>query len=97
MASLKNIINYMKDNDYWEPKAIVEVIETDERTMGYKTKPHCRIKDEKDSKLYVKVENEEMVGHYWVWQTVGRMGDDYSGYMLLPLSKGKYLKCSYAC
>ena len=43
-----------------------------------------------------KYEGEEI--EYYVWQTTGYMGDDYSGFLLLPLLDGKrFWKVGYSC
>ena len=97
MANLKKIITFMNENnEQWQPLSIVEIQLTDEREPGYKSYPHCRIKNEENSKLYMK-QDDELIGHYWVWQTTGYLGDDFSGYLLIPLRNNKYLKVSYSC
>lgn len=97
---------FAEDHDTFYSEGIVEIIETDEKVSGYSGYRHCRIKD--DGKLYMLInstiettkEESEFEGEpifYWVWQTTGYMGDDYSGFLLLPLSDGRYWKIGYSC
>lgn len=97
---------FAEDHDTFYSEGIVEIVETDEKVSGYSGYRHCRIKG--DGKLYMLInstiettkEDSEFEGEpifYWVWQTTGYMGDDYSGFLLLPLSDGRYWKIGYSC
>lgn len=82
-----------EENDNWDIEGIVEIELTEEKRSGYPNKHQCaRIKDEKGY-LYTDWRGEGVYG----WQTVGMMGDDYSGYLLHPLKDGRYLKTSFSC
>lgn len=83
----------------WLPCGFVEIYETDEKRRGYSSYQHVRIKDDEDKLLYIKQDSDDIKGvnHQCVWQTVGIMGDDYSGYLLFPLKNGSYFKVSYDC
>ena len=84
---------------YWQPEGIVEIVLTDEKRGGYSTYQHARIKDDVQKLLYMKTSFDDVrkVDHYYVWQTTGCCEDDYSGYLLFPLSNGKYFKVHYVC
>lgn len=96
---LARLIAYMEeDHDGWTPVAVVELEQTEDREPCYKDYPHCRIKGDESRRLYLRMDREEPFGHYYVWQTTGYMGDDYSGWLLFPLPEdGKYLQVSYSC
>lgn len=89
----------------WAPEAIVDVVKTDEQLPGGYPPHKCvRIKDDPDKLLYMSTDFEEEFGeepfelkNCFVWQTTGYICDDYSGFLLFPLSNGKYLKVSYSC
>ncbi len=100
--------DFAESHEYYVSEDIVNIIEVKDRNQGYKSYPHCREVDTKDSRLYMrhtdnletfngesKYEGEEVI--YWVWQTVGFLGDDYSGFLLLPMLDGRYWKISYNC
>lgn len=94
-----DVFNWLNEHDSWYPNGIVEIYNVDEKRSGYSTYQHTRIKDDKDKLLYMQTDEDEVEGinHYFVWQQTGYLGDDYSGYLLLPLSNGKYFKVSYSC
>lgn len=107
---LKGKINVLKlydwlneGHDYWNPEGIVEIKLTDEKSSGYPSYQHARvINDEDDGMLYMKQSadfDEPIKGieYYYVWQTTGMTGDDYSGYLLFELKDGKFFKISYSC
>jgi len=102
---LKGLINVtglfrnFEEMEGWYPYGFVEVYDTDEKRGGYKSYQHVRIKDDKDNLLYMKQPESEIKGidHCCVWQTVGHLGDDYSGYLLYPLKNGLYFKVGYSC
>jgi len=104
-AQLKGLINVTGlfrhlngDMMYWIPEGIVDIVLTDEKSSGYSTYQHARVKDTKDKYLYMKIECDEVKGvdHYYVWQTTGCCEDDYSGYLLFPLKDGRYFKVWYS-
>lgn len=101
--------DFIEDHDAYHSEGIIDIIETDEKRGGYPNYKCCRIKDDKDKLLYmyhtdeiesIQVESEyegEDI-EYYVWQTTGYMGDDYSGFLLLPLLDGKrFWKVGYSC
>lgn len=104
-AQLRGLINvtglfkYLDDNTYWKPQDIVEIELTKETTVGYRTYQHAKIKGDESGRLYMKMSDDEIRGvdHYYVWQTCGYLGDDYSGWMLFPLRNGKYFRVYYNC
>lgn len=100
--------DFAESNDTYYSEGIVEIIETEQKRSGYSDKKHCRIKEDKDKLLYIfhtdsleTIEESEYEGEnieYYVWQQTGYMGDDYSGYLLLPLLDGKrFWKVGYSC
>lgn len=99
-VKLKGLINTKRlwkemeeENDNWDIEGIVEIELTDEKRSGYPTNHQCaRIKDDRFY-LYTDWRGDGV----FCWQTVGMMGDDYSGYLLYPLKDGRYLKTSYSC
>ena len=105
-AQLRGLINIVglyrwlnSDMSYWQPDGIVEIVLTDEKRGGYSTYQHARIKDDEQKLLYMKTSFDDVrkIDHYYVWQTTGCCEDDYSGYLLFPLSNGKYFKVYYTC
>lgn len=100
LVNVSGLFKYLDEDNYWQPIGIVEVYETDEKTGGYSSYQHVRVKDDENDKLlYLKQPEFDLRGvdHICVWQTCGMMGDDYSGYLLFPLKNGKYFKVSYSC
>jgi len=101
--------DFAESNDTYYSEGVFEIEETDERTSGYSKNRHCRIKETNDSRLYMYTTSEvecydfesEYEGEpveYWVWQQTGYLGDDYSGFLLLPLLDGKrFWKIGYSC
>jgi|SRR5690606_37305225 len=100
--------DFAEDHETYESEGIVSIVEVEDRKMGYKSYPHCRELDTNDRRLYIKhndyletikgeseYEGEDI--EYWVWQTTGYCGDDYSGYLLLPMLDGRYWKINYSC
>lgn len=103
---LKDLINvnplykYLnQDLEFWYPLGIVEIYNVDEKRSGYSNYQHVRIKDDKDNHLYMVQPFIDVIGidHDCVYQEVGYLGDDYSGYLLYPLTNGKYFKIEYTC
>ena len=103
---LKGLINvtglykWLDEDHFWKPEDIVEIELSDEKRPGYSKFQCARIKGENSQYLYMKMEHENIargIYSYWVWQTVGYMGDDFSGYLLFELKNGKYFKIYYEC
>ncbi len=103
-SNLKSLINttglwrHLSESlDYWSPEAIVEVELTDKKIGGYSTYQHAYEKGDY-GKLYIKQKCEMRgVSHEYVYQVTGYLGDNYSGFLLLPLNDGRYFKISYSC
>lgn len=96
LVNVEDLYSDLSENDSWSPIGIVEVQETDEKRPNYPNHECGRIKGEKT--LYMKIECDLTdINHCYVWQQVGMMGDDYSGYLLYPLKGGKYFKVNYSC
>lgn len=87
--------------DSWTPIDIVEIKLTDEKSSGYSSYQHARIVGTNDKRLYMRqeIESDEPIcfTYYYIWQTVGMLGDDYSGFLLYPLNDGRFFKISYSC
>lgn len=98
---------FVEDHDTYFSEGIVNIVEVKEKNLGYNTYPHCREVNTVDKRLYIKhtiqleTENESKYNGeeiiYWVWQQTGHLGDDYSGFFLLPLTDGRYWKIGYSC
>lgn len=99
LINVQGLFKYLKEHTYYIPEDIVDIVLTDEKSFGYSTYQHARIVNDKENKLYKKTEVDEIrnVDHYYVWQTAGYLGDDFSGYLLFPLKNGKYFKVFYCC
>lgn len=99
LINIHGLFKFLVENDYWSPMDIVDIELTDEKRSGYSTYQHARIVGDKIKCLYMKTPSDDVRGidHYYVWQTTGYLGDDYSGYLLFPLKNGKYFKVSYSC
>jgi len=80
-----------EDYDSWGIEDIVEIELTGKSKEGYPKSICAKIKGEGNT--YTDYRGKGVFN----WQTVGMMGDDYSGYSLYPLKDGKYLKISYSC
>lgn len=95
------LFSWLEDNhDDWYPEGVVYIYDVDEKRSGYPNYQHVRIKEDPDKLLYIKQKEDiEEVGvdHYCVWQHVGMGEDDYSGFLLLPMTDGRYFKVSYSC
>lgn len=98
LVNVSGLFNYLNEMDDWYPIGFVEVYEVDEKSHGYKSYQHVRIRDDKYRTLYLKQVHTDIRGidHTCVWQRVGFMGDDYSGYLLFPLKNGLYFKVEYS-
>ncbi|MGK0174076.1 MAG: hypothetical protein ACI9AT_000439 [Ulvibacter sp.] len=99
--------DFAEDNESFASEGIVKIVLTDEKKSGYPNYPCCRVLGElgflymshSDALETIEEESkyEEESINYYVWQTVGYSGDDYSGYLLLPMNDGRYWKVSYSC
>lgn len=96
---------FAETHESYVSEGVVNIIEIPERTSGYSNHPHCRELDN-NHLIYIKntinleskipeFDNKEL--EYWVYQRVGHLGDDYSGYLLLPMYDGRYWKINYSC
>jgi hypothetical protein len=104
--------DFAESNETYSSEGIVEIeeVEVKERRGNYKEYKHCRVKGGDGDYLYMLTDGEvetftkpesqyegEKV-EYWVFQQTGYLGDDYYGYLLLPLNDGKrYWKINYSC
>jgi hypothetical protein len=87
-SNLKSLINvsglfkWLDEHDSWCPIDIVEIIETDDTTSGYNSYQHIRILNDTNHTLYIKTNCDEIknIDHYYVYQSCGYLGDDYSEY-----------------
>jgi len=97
LINVSGLFKFLNE-EAWTPLGIVEIYETDEKTGGYRSYQHVRIKDDPKKLLYMKQNSDDIRGcdHYCVWQTCGVMDDDYSGYLLFPLKNGLYFHVSYS-
>lgn len=88
--------NWLNEDMHWEPEGSVNVEIIEERANGR----HIAIDLSEPKRKFERQEESIMeygIDHCYVWQTVGYCGDDYSGFMLLPLSNGRYLRIRYTC
>lgn len=99
LINVSDLFKWLNEHCDWIPLDIVEIYNTDEKTSGYSSYQHIRIKDDKDKLLYMKQDEDEIqnVNHYCVWQTCGMIADGYLGYLLFPLKNGKYFKVKCIC
>ena len=82
------------DGVEWKHEGYVEVEKTDHKNCFY---PNYEFYNVKGEKLNYMKQDEDGEFHNMVWQTTNGMEDDYSGFLLFPLSNGKYWKISYYC
>lgn len=110
---LKDLIHpkyfaFLEDHETYQTEGVFEIEETDRKENGYEKHKHCSVKNWSDGRLFIHHETtvETLEGdseyegediEYWVWQTCGYLGDDFSGYLLVPLNNGKYWMTSYSC
>ena len=102
LVDVDNLFNWLNDMESWTPIDIVDIVETDEKSSGYSSYQHARIMSTDDKYLYLKCNMDkeyafEGVEYYYVWQTTGYCEDDYSGFMLIPLSNNQFFKIHYSC
>jgi hypothetical protein len=102
LINVSGLYSYLNE-DSWYPIGIVEVEEPTDiiPKISFKDKNRVRVINEKENLIYARFDLEDQqirkVDHYYVWQTVGYWGDDYSGFMLFPLNDGRYFKVSFSC
>jgi len=95
MKILKKIIEEMQDTS-WQPIDVVEVELTAHHNCFYPNHKFYKVKGDEEEIYYMKQEGD-VLDHVMVYQRTGYSEDDYYGFQLLPLGKGKYLKVSYSC
>lgn len=89
VGSTKDIIEELSDMSHWEVLGKVTV----ERRIGEHGKLLLAF-DIPGAKICPRrIAEWQASSNYGVWQTCGMVGDDYSGYMLLPT----YKDCEYLC
>jgi hypothetical protein len=99
--SLRPILNVDKVYDYlnemsWEPEGLVHVRIIKKEPTGR----HIAIDVEEKNRQFTRQDEdveESGVDHVYCWQTGGYTGDDYSGWLLIPLSDGRYFRVNYSC
>ncbi len=92
LIDVKSVKQHLKELEYWKPEGIVEILENN----AINDIECARIKDSDDPRIFRK-QGEKGIDHIYIWQTTGYLGDDYSGWILLPLSDGRYWKIYYNC
>lgn len=103
LINVDSLYNHFDIEEYtWMPEQIVKAIETEEQLIGYPPHQCARIVNDNDRLLYMKSycdydEPIEGIDYCYVWQITGMLGDDYSGYLLFPLTNGLFIKISYSC
>jgi hypothetical protein len=90
-ARIKEILEDLN----WRHEGYVKIELTDYKQSGYSNYDFYK-EISGDGRYYMK---QDVKGnfHTMVWQTVGFLGDDYSGFLLFPLTNGQYWKISYSC
>lgn len=92
---LEIITDILDDNHYWQHEGYVKLEKSDYKSGFY---PNYDFYTELNSKKYHYMrQDDDGEFHNMVWQTTGACEDDYSGYLLFPLSNGDYWKISYSC
>lgn len=80
---IQKLIDFM-DGNMWGIESIVEITVCEE-----------------NGKTIAKIEGDEHIyerqDDHFICQTCGYLGDDYSGFMLIPMDGVKYLKISFCC
>lgn len=93
------IKNYIDDDEseynHHRHEGFVKVELTDHKNGFYPNHKFYKIIDG-DGLYYMKQDdNDDNTFHCMVWQTVGSCEDDYSGWLLFPLTDGTYWKISF--
>jgi len=94
------IEEYLEDNDWWKHIGYVEVIKSDYKNCFYPSYDFYIEKGlEKTLHCMRQDDSEDNTFHVLVYQTDGGYGaeDSYFGYLLFPLTNGKYWKIQYQC
>lgn len=98
--SFDHIEEMLDGNDYWKSEGYT-TLEISEYKCGAYPRHTFYIESgvEKSLQYMRQDDNDEDDYHNLVWQTEGYFGDDYSGYLLFPLSNGhnQYWKISFSC
>ncbi len=100
LINVQGLFKWLEEHDSYRPEGIVDIILTDEKSNGYPNHQHARIVDDEEHLLYMQTNMDEYVKgvkYYFVWQTTGHLGDDFSGILLFPLKNGKFFKVAYWC
>ncbi len=92
LINLDILYFFKNDLSYWEPQGIVDLIKYDKFGKPFATESNATLEYEYQEESEVKD-----IDHIYIWQNNGYSGDDYSGWMLYPLSNGKYWKIYYNC
>ena len=110
VSSVKDLIHpkyiaFVESNDSYHHIEIIEI----EKPFTRGNSKCCKVKSEyNDYLVYTETdgivesfkEDSRYEGRrvrYWVHQETGILGDDYYGFLLLPLKDGRYWKVSYNC
>lgn len=96
ILEVETVWSFLNDNETWEPEGSVEIGIIEFKENGR----HVAI-DLSDKKRHFTRQEESVeevgVDHVYCWQTNGFSGDDYSGWLLFPLTNGRYLRVRYTC
>ena len=108
IENVKSLIDYdfsfieefLDGNDWWKHVGYVEVEKSDSKNGFYPNNDLYVEKDNEKSLYYMhQDDSEENTFHSLVYQRDGGYGneDSYYGYLLFPLTNGKYWKIEYQC
>lgn len=97
-ANINYDFNLMSEmlEDTWSHIGYFEMEKSNYKSGAYPSYDFYREKDNPKSLEYMR-QDDDGEYHNLVWQTVGCCGDDFSGFLLFPLSNGKYWKISFEC
>ena len=98
--SFDYIEEILEGNNYWKSEGYTTVEISHYKCSAYPNHTfYVETNIEKSLQYMRQDDNDEDDYHNLVWQTDGYFGDDYSGYLLFPLSNGynQYWKISYSC
>ena len=98
----ERIQEYLEDGYHWHLGYVRVYEEKNYKSYSYPNHKHYSVVDDDNvfnipSYLMRQDDNDEDAFHSLVWQTVGMMGDDYSGFILFPLTDGTYWVLNYEC
>ncbi len=94
------IDDYLDGNDWWRSIGYVEVEKSDYKNCFYPSHDFYIEKNVDKILHYMRQDdNEENTFHSLVWQQDGGYGaeDSYSGFVLFPLTDGRYWKIKFEC